>query len=257
MLNLPFSLSSIKFTYYFYPRAFYQVFVTTSLFLSYQDKVSAQTSITEGPSRGVNWYILIGIVLVTAVISMLMMQTIRNRRLARKLDRLATIDDLTGLMNRRQILESVETHLTETKTSGGSLSLALVDIDCFKQINDKFGYFTGDKVLKLFSELCVENLSEEFLLGRIGEEEFLILMPDTHRDKAYLALEHLRRTMNEVSTKVNMPDLEVTLSAGICEFENGDTSDIMLQLASTALYRAKENSKNIVVVCDRFVESGV
>ncbi|WP_133468729.1 GGDEF domain-containing protein [Paraglaciecola marina] len=257
MLNLSFSLSSIKFTQYLYPYTFYQVFVTTSVFFSYQDRVSAQALITEELSGTRNWYILIGIMLLITVITMLLMQTIRNRRLARKLEKLATIDDLTGLMNRRQILECVETQLTETKARGESLSLALVDIDWFKQINDKFGYFTGDKVLKLFSELCVENLSEEFLLGRIGEEEFLIIMPDTHRNKAYLALEHLRRAMREVSEKVNMPDLDVTLSAGICEYKESDTSDIMLQLASTALYRAKENSRNIVVVCDRSDESGL
>ncbi|MEP0174523.1 MAG: GGDEF domain-containing protein [Paraglaciecola sp.] len=257
MLNLPFSLPSVKFSQYFYPHTFYQFFVISGLFFSYQDRVSAQAFITEDLSGARNWYILIGVVLLTTVITMLLLQTIRNRRLARKLERLATIDDLTGLMNRGQILEGVEAQLTEAKARGETLSLALVDIDWFKQINDKFGYFTGDKVLKLFSELCVENLSNTFLLGRIGEEEFLILMPATHRNKAYLAIEHLRRAMNEVSEKVNMPDLDVTLSAGICEYKESDTSDIMLQLASTALYRAKENSRNIVVVCDRSDEPGL
>ncbi|MEP2651550.1 MAG: GGDEF domain-containing protein, partial [Paraglaciecola sp.] len=230
---------------------------TTGLLLSYQPRLSAQGSITEGLPSGGSWYLFIGIVLALTVITMLMMQTIRNRRLARKLDKLATIDDLTGLMNRRKILERVETQFNEIKNRSGSVSIALVDIDWFKQINNKFGYFTGDKVLKLFSELCIEKLSGDFLLGRIGEEEFLILMPDTHRDKAYLALEHLRRSMSEISAKINMPDLDVTLSAGICEYKKNDTPDKMLQLASTALYRAKKNSKNIVVVCDRTIESGL
>ncbi|MFT2090012.1 GGDEF domain-containing protein [Paraglaciecola sp. 2405UD69-4] len=243
------SIDKPHFSSYF--RKTNKVFVVAISLLMSAPAVVAQELSSSMPQKDVSWSMVSGILVVTALILILLGRLISNKKSVRKLDSLATSEALTGFMNQQQTIEAVNTQLESIENNGGKLSIALVDIDRLMFINDKFGYFTGDKVLKLFTELCIENLSKDFELGRVTEEGFLIVMPEVGIDCAYKAIEDLRLAMGEVSDKINMPDLKVTISAGICEYRKTDTSDKMVQLATTALFRAKTNGKNMVVQCER------
>lgn len=178
----------------------------------------------------------------------------RNRIHRKKLAMLATTDELTGLFNRRQTLAHLDKHIAETESNKKSFSLAIVDIDSFNHVNDKFGYFTGDKILRLFAELSLKYLAEHYVIGRMGGDRFFILMPDTDGQVAYSALDHLRQKLEDVKQEVNMPDLILSISVGLCEYNMGDSAESVIRLANTALYRAKKTGKDNVVLCARMDE---
>jgi diguanylate cyclase (GGDEF)-like protein len=175
----------------------------------------------------------------------------RSKHHNRTLKQLANIDELTGLANRRQVFQHLQSQLVLKTRYNTDLCVAMVDIDWFKIVNDKFGHFTGDKVLRLFATLCLKNLRQTDFIGRVGGEEFLIILPQTSTDDAYQVMEKLRLAMSEISKEVNMPELNITISVGITECFVNDTRESITQIADLGLYRAKENGRNQVVVCDR------
>lgn len=181
----------------------------------------------------------------------------RSKHHNRTLKQLANIDELTGLANRRQVFQHLQSQLVLKARYNTDLCVAMVDIDWFKIVNDKFGHFTGDKVLRLFATLCLKNLRQTDFIGRVGGEEFLIILPQTSTDDAYQVMEKLRLAMSEISKEVNMPELNITISVGITECFVNDTRESITQIADLGLYRAKENGRNQVVVCDRREQKNV
>jgi diguanylate cyclase (GGDEF)-like protein len=159
----------------------------------------------------------------------------------------ATTDDLTGLPNRRHLMAAMETEVLRAGRSGRPLSLALLDVDRFKAINDTHGHPVGDEVLRVVAEELRKVTRGGDLLGRFGGEEFAIIMPETSLDQAQLACERLRRA---VATRIlhypNGMSGRVTVSSGVALLAGGEGCDHLVSRADRALYEAKAGGRNLV-----------
>lgn len=145
----------------------------------------------------------------------------------------ALTDELTGVPNRRHILRLGESALTDHRRHSQPVSLAIMDLDHFKKINDEHGHGVGDAVLRLFCEHCRSHLRAEHALGRLGGEEFLLIMPGTELHDACLAVERVRRTLEPHE------GLRYTFSAGLAQAATGEALATAIERADQALYRAK------------------
>lgn len=168
----------------------------------------------------------------------------RQRALA-ELHRLATVDDLTGVANRRVFLEACEKRFAEWYRYDVAVSVAIIDLDFFKRVNDTYGHAAGDFVLQEFCRICQQVLREIDLLGRTGGEEFGVLLPVTEQDSALAALERIREAVAAQPMHWNGIDIAVTISAGVAQLRDDD-ADVARWLARTdeALYRAKNDGRN-------------
>lgn len=156
--------------------------------------------------------------------------------------RLLARDELTGLSSRRHIMEKCEQALHRAQARGTPLSLAIFDVDKFKSVNDRFGHAVGDDILHMIGEIAKKTKSKNQLIGRIGGEEFLILMPNTSIAEAEKQVEKLRLAIME--TRLLDPDIGVTVSAGLADNSGSHDLKAMLLLADRALYSAKEDGRN-------------
>ena len=153
-------------------------------------------------------------------------------------------DVLTGLPNRRYILEILDEHLRGYKHEGSNLCVALIDIDWFKSINDRYGHDVGDAVLQHFSSVCRERLSPDISVGRTGGEEFLVLLPSVSLEAAAHIVDHLRSDFPSAKIRECAVDLTYTFSAGLTEALPQDNRSSILQRADRALYAAKAEDRN-------------
>lgn len=156
-------------------------------------------------------------------------------------------DPLTGLGNRR-LLESRMPVLTrEAERSGQPLTLALIDADRFKAVNDQHGHGVGDRVLQILAAMLQENTRASDLLVRYGGEEFLVLFPDTVPDRAFEVCERLRQRVERYPWQDLAPELEVTLSIGLASTPPY-AGDLLISKADSAMYRAKHLGRNRVAL---------
>lgn len=178
-----------------------------------------------------------------------------RRLLEEELRRLASTDPLTGLYNRRRFQEAIERELERARRYGHSLSLLVADLDHFKRINDQNGHATGDRALQIFADVCRLNLRSLDAVGRMGGEEFAILLPETDADGALLAAERIRAETALFSAEErDVPAFTVsigvaTLTERPAENEAG-VADRLFARADQALYRAKERGRNRVEPAD-------
>ncbi|MEC7545327.1 MAG: diguanylate cyclase response regulator [Thalassolituus sp.] len=158
-----------------------------------------------------------------------------------RLLQLAMHDQLTGLYNRHYMLEMVDQRLARARRHNTPLSLLIVDLDHFKQINDTHGHIVGDQILEEVSTLLNQQCRTEDTVTRFGGEEFLILMEPCSLNQAHYKAEVMRHQISEL-----MPSgIKVTVSIGAAEFSDADSSfNDMLKRADDALYRAKANGRN-------------
>jgi diguanylate cyclase (GGDEF)-like protein len=156
----------------------------------------------------------------------------------------ALTDELTGIANRRHILQLGEAALADQRRQANPLSLAIVDLDHFKQINDLHGHGVGDAVLRRFCQHCREHLRSRHALGRLGGEEFLLLMPGTVVEDACVAVERLRHTLEPCE------GVSYSFSAGLAQALPGQALATVLKRADDALYRAKTQGRNCSFVSD-------
>jgi two-component system cell cycle response regulator len=150
----------------------------------------------------------------------------------------ALTDALTGVPNRRHILQLGEAALLDQRKTSQPLSLAIVDLDHFKTINDTHGHQAGDAVLRAFCEHVRARLRPPYVLGRLGGEEFLLLMPGTVLADACVPLERVRRTLQPHA------GVAYTFSAGLAQASPGEALSEVMERADAALYRAKRNGRN-------------
>ncbi|GBG14148.1 uncharacterized protein NMK_1708 [Novimethylophilus kurashikiensis] len=173
---------------------------------------------------------------------------IENRYAYEELERRAYSDYLTGLANRRYFLEQAENELARVQRYGGLLSIFMLDVDHFKLINDTYGHKIGDLVLQHLANICKTTLRDLDVIGRIGGEEFAVLLPETGSDAAEDAAERLRRALAD--TRVTLPGdktLSFTVSMGVVTLEGkGASVDTLLNQADQALYLAKNAGRNRV-----------
>jgi diguanylate cyclase len=161
---------------------------------------------------------------------------------------LATRDALTGLLNRRAMVELLAREHPRIERGQGPLAVALLDIDLFKRINDDLGHGAGDEVLRRFAALIKSQLRAADALARWGGEEFLLLMPGTGADEARVVLDRLRDAVAGGGFEAIAPQLKVSFSAGVAEVLEGETQDDAIDRADRALYRAKQAGRNRVEV---------
>ena len=161
--------------------------------------------------------------------------------------RLATRDALTGLANRRHFFDIAETSLTQTRRYGTPMTVALLDLDHFKHINDTHGHAAGDAVLNAFAEVLRESLRDTDTPARVGGEEFAVLLTNTPLSEALIALERIRHTLDETPIQVGDRTVYATVSIGAVQW-NANHMDVdgMLAHADAALYAAKRHGRNRV-----------
>ena len=160
----------------------------------------------------------------------------------------AQIDTLTGIANRLGYDHRVAQEYARWKRFSNPLSLVVWDVDLFKRINDDFGHAAGDKALKTIAKLLAEQVRETDYLARYGGEEFVLIMPGADQSAAKVVAEKLRQTVEESGFHFKGKPVSITISAGIAEFKENDTTGSVFERADKALYAAKEGGRNRVVV---------
>ena len=155
-------------------------------------------------------------------------------------------DALTELPNRAAYDEQIEREFSRWRRHGHPLSLCIVDIDHFKEINDSLGHLRGDKVLKLVAREMSRRVRSEDFVARYGGEEFVIIMPETDQQSALAAAEKIRSAVEECPFNFNNQRIPVTASFGVAAFVEGDTIENCFERADKALYRAKAQGRNRV-----------
>lgn len=159
----------------------------------------------------------------------------------------ATIDDLTGLWNRRMVLEHLYRELNRARHEKRPFALAIVDVDRFKSINDTYGHRVGDAVLRSTADALRSQLRQYDFVGRLGGEEFLVLLPGCDAAAARGVGERMREAVSRQTSAVGPEPVRVTVSVGVAVTLNGSGSpDALIEAADAALYRAKEGGRNRV-----------
>lgn len=169
------------------------------------------------------------------------------------LEYMASTDPLTGLYNRRFCFRRLEEELARSARGNTPLTLIYLDIDHFKPFNDTFGHAAGDKVLKAVAQTISGTLRKSDVFGRIGGEEFLILLPATTEEVGQLIAERLREKVAEREVEFDSHQLHCTISCGVycCDINEGLNVDHAVHFADVALYQAKDRGRNRVVVYTR------
>jgi diguanylate cyclase (GGDEF)-like protein len=162
--------------------------------------------------------------------------------------RLATIDSLTGLLNRHAFLERAENARQAALRQRQPLALAMIDIDHFKQINDRFGHATGDAALTVFARTAREALREHETIGRLGGEEFAMVLPGTDLSGVLVTAERLRQAVRDAAVINSGSTATMTVSIGVVLLEPNETLGMALARADHALYAAKSGGRDRVEV---------
>jgi diguanylate cyclase (GGDEF)-like protein len=162
----------------------------------------------------------------------------------RRIEELAELDDLTGSLNRRCIMRFLDDEIARAHRTNLPCSIALLDLDWFKRINDTYGHPTGDEVLRTFAITVFANIRGVDRFGRYGGEEFLLVLPDTPNEVAVRLLERLRSIIAGLDWSAFSSGMRVTVSAGIATLKATETADTLLARADGALYKAKAQGRN-------------
>jgi len=164
--------------------------------------------------------------------------------MVRSLDLASRIDGMTGLANRRDIMEKIDRESTRSQRHQHPFTILLVNIDDFKKVNDTHGYNTGDDVLVEIARVlrgCVRN---EDICARWGGEEFLILLPETGADNSLPVANKILEATRRTEFKANRPGIHITVSIGICEHDPAQTVHECIARVNQALLQAKRDGKN-------------
>ncbi len=168
-----------------------------------------------------------------------------------QLRKLATTDTLTGLKNRRSFLESVEAELDRSKRYGRPFSVAMIDVDHFNEINDAHGHDIGDVVLQTIAFMCAEEFRTVDQVGRIGGEEFAVLLPELPLEGALTACNRLHARIRRAAIPAAGREFACTISVGITDGAREDDSAVkVMKRAQSALYAAKCGGRDRISVTD-------
>ncbi len=165
----------------------------------------------------------------------------------------ASIDMLTGLLNRRGLNQVLESFFANTEDSAPQLCLLIADIDHFKDINDHYGHLTGDKVLSRIARILVQQIKGSDSAIRYGGEEFIILLPDTKLKNAMTVAENIRQGISKLALKRprnNEVICKITISLGVACYQQGESMENLIDRADKALYKAKNRGRNQTVLAE-------
>jgi diguanylate cyclase (GGDEF)-like protein len=217
---------------------------------SLQRELAVSQELSGRQMRQLRWNAVVAATGV-CIIALLIYFLITNVRYRQRLVTLASQDGLTGLPNRRRIAEFATTALETSRTTGRPLTIALIDMDHFKIINDCCGHATGDYVLKEFARASGEALRAGDLLGRWGGEEFLLVSPGATLPVGMASLERLRTLLYRIRLPASGAGLRVSLSAGVAALDADVNSlDELIARADKALYAAKSAGRDRVSIAD-------
>lgn len=180
------------------------------------------------------------------------LELVRGRReleaANKELAYLAAVDPLTKCFNRRYFMNAAEGEIARMKRHSTELTVAIIDIDRFKMVNDRFGHEAGDRALATVAEICEHSLRGEDTLGRLGGEEFGILLPATDKQGANEVLQRLKSRISHQVSLVEGESVSLTVSIGMTDVsEDDDSFDQALRRADKALYTAKKLGRNRIV----------
>lgn len=202
-------------------------------------------------------YFVVAVTVLTSVSQLSVVLAIMRGRLQRQkgeleqalahIKDLATHDELTGLSNRRHILELLQQSALRHKRGGPAFYVAMVDLDHFKKINDEHGHAVGDDALRSFARQAQAQLRNTDDIGRWGGEEFLILMPETPPGDPNVGLERLRASLAGCEASDNVAGLRVLFSAGLSRYREGEAVGDTIERADRAVYAAKAAGRNRTV----------
>jgi diguanylate cyclase (GGDEF)-like protein len=161
--------------------------------------------------------------------------------------RMAIIDGLTQIYNKRFFLEFLEREMARCQRYSRPLTLIMFDIDHFKRVNDDFGHLAGDYVLKRLADLISKkNIRKEECFARYGGEEFGIVLPDTTSERGIILAEKIRAMTEETKYEFEDNNIPITVSMGVAQLSRGDTTEAFIQRADAKLYEGKQGGRNRV-----------
>ena len=169
-------------------------------------------------------------------------------RYQRRLEKLATTDSLTRFFNRGKTLELLDAQINYLAQNGHDFCVAMLDIDFFKMINDKYGHKVGDDALRLFSKVAREHFTDNVLMGRLGGEEFLFIFDKISLKEALDALDVFRCSLKETSQVELSNEIKLTFSAGLMAISTSQSVTSVLENTDIALYQAKESGRGKTVI---------
>ena len=193
--------------------------------------------------------LILGLVLTFALAASLVFYLVRQIRQKRVFADLALHDELTGVHNRRSILEFARLHWSGRRAGDAGFAVAMLDIDHFKSVNDTHGHDAGDAVLIAFARACQAQLRHEDRLGRFGGEEFLVIMPGTKASEIPMIFERLRGAVHKLAIPGMPPEWRLTFSMGSAQTHGGiETLDQLIKVADIAMFKAKRGGRDRVFV---------
>ncbi len=177
-------------------------------------------------------------------------EIIRRESVEEQLKLQAATDPLTQLYNRRQFFDIAEREVSRSERKNRPISIIMLDIDKFKEVNDTYGHLVGDQVLVRLAELCLKNFRKYDIWARYGGEEFVAMLPETDLQQCELVAERLRKLVANTSMQIGQTALSITVSMGIaCMDVDSDLSiDELLDQADKTLYQSKREGRNRVTV---------
>jgi diguanylate cyclase (GGDEF)-like protein len=176
---------------------------------------------------------------------------IENARMFEKVEQMAIVDTLTGLYNRRHFFDLGEREIERYKRYHSPLSLIMLDLDHFKKVNDQYGHQVGDYVLQELAKIFANSLRKMDIPGRLGGEEFVILLPETNIDQGMLVAERIRKTVEAKNFIVEDHSIHITASMGLVSMRDDVTSlQMLISLADKIMYKAKAAGRNKVLAAD-------
>jgi diguanylate cyclase len=182
----------------------------------------------------------------SGLVSILMADVTEQELYKKELEHITIHDELTGLRNRHYFNQRIDEEIQRSQRYQNPLSLISFDIDHFKQVNDTYGHDVGDLVLKKVSRECLPYIRETDALCRVGGEEFMVIMPETKLEDAVAIAERLRMAIQNMS--LSNLELPVTISLGVVELSHVENFALLYKRADQALYAAKDQGRNCVVV---------
>jgi len=171
-------------------------------------------------------------------------RSIELKEANKRIEELAELDELTGSFNRRCIMRMLDDEIARAQRSKTPCSVALIDLDWFKRVNDAYGHPTGDEVLRTFAITVFANIRHIDRFGRYGGEEFLLVLPDTSDSAAARIVDRLRAIVAELDWSAFSPGMRITISAGLATLKPDESPDALLARADSALYSAKARGRN-------------
>jgi diguanylate cyclase (GGDEF)-like protein len=172
-----------------------------------------------------------------------------------QLERIISVDTLTGLLNRHTIMKKLDEKIRKARRYGELFALIMIDIDYFKKINDNYGHLVGDDVLEKIGAILLKKIRETDVAGRYGGEEFLVIMEETDLESALIAASRIRKTIMKIKIKDSQGhSFGVTASQGLTSYMLGDTRRSIIERADLALRMAKVAGRNRVRIYELVTE---